>query len=340
MSNGFGAELEGLELADGTGADVVRLGDEGAGVSIVVAPWLGGEMVSLKVRYGGEDLETLYRGMDFGPIDGWPGRAPLLFPQVGRCYVPSRRPTSPVAVDSLCSWEFDGRVLDMPMHGFSRGSAWELDGYGTEEGCAWACCELQPNDAIRGMYPFDFVLTVTHSLRDGKVVSRYDLTAGDNDRPMPFTMGNHIGLHAPFTSAGRLDEVRLVTPCTQSVPITDENTFAHKRPDLDLSEGVALAEERLWNLAVGGYAEGEAWALLDDPSSFAMRVSQRQVTPLFPPEHVLFVFWGERDRGYFCPEPWLGGPDALNTGEYCVSLASGEAFSWEMTVEARGRDEA
>ena len=45
-----------------------------------------------------------------------------------------------------------------------------------------------------------------------------------------------------------------------------------------------------------------------------------------------FVLWGDADGGFFCPEPWLGGPDSLNTGAGRVVLHAGEAFTWSYTI--------
>jgi galactose mutarotase-like enzyme len=94
-----------------------------------------------------------------------------------------------------------------------------------------------------------------------------------------------------------------------------------------------LADERLSNIVLGGYAAGEGWVRVEDPNSFSVRVSQRQATPRFRQEDVFFVFWGEERLRYWCPEPWLGGPDALSTGRRVAFLPPGESFRWEVTVE-------
>ena len=39
-----------------------------------------------------------------------------------------------------------------------------------------------------------------------------------------------------------------------------------------------------------------------------------------------FVMWGEAEGGFFCPEPWVGGPDSLNSGKGIVVLQAGLFF--------------
>jgi len=328
----FQDEMDRASLPGGMEAQIVRLKDEEAGIQVAVAPHSGGEIVSLCVRHEGQWVETLYRALDFAPIDGWDGRVPLLFPQVGQCFAPSTRPPSPIPKGSATGWELDGRVLDMPSHGFARTMPWELSGHGRDDG-AWAACVLRSSEATRQIYPFDFVFTVTHRLCDGRVVSRYDLVAGVNERPMPFTLGNHISFRAPFTKVGDYGDVRITTRCAYQQVLNEDNVFSGERRPMALSGGGTLSDERLSDIVLAGYGAGEAWALMEDPNSFSMRVSQRDLTGLFSPESVFFVFWGEEDLRYFCPEPWLGAPDALNTGEYVAQLPPGEAFSWEMTIE-------
>ena len=53
--------------------------------------------------------------------------------------------------------------------------------------------------------------------------------------------------------------------------------------------------------------------------------------PKSAPDHQRFVFYSD-GRAFFCPEPWCGEPDSLNTGRGVVSLAPGERFCWELRL--------
>lgn len=45
-----------------------------------------------------------------------------------------------------------------------------------------------------------------------------------------------------------------------------------------------------------------------------------------------FVMWGEAEKQYICPEPWLGVPNSLNTGKGSVHLGAGETFEWTFSI--------
>ena len=333
----YRCETETLKDGPAAGREIVWLRDGDAGIEVGAAPFSGGEVASLRVRHDGEWVETLHRALDFGVIDGWDGRAPALFPQVGRCWAPSTRPPTPVPDGTPCGWEMDGKLYPLECHGFARKAVWEVVETGADGASAWVTCAMGAGAATREVYPFGFRLAVTHRVTDGAVVSLYELTAGENGRPMPFTIGNHISLKAPFTDAGSFGEVRLTTPCGWWEPLVDNIPTGERRP-FDMSEGRPLSDSSVSNNILAGYAPGEAWAVMDDPAAFAMRVSQNEPTGLFAPEDVFFVFWGEEDLGYFCPEPWLGVPDALNTDRRLARLEPGATFRWEMRVAPEGRN--
>ena len=49
-----------------------------------------------------------------------------------------------------------------------------------------------------------------------------------------------------------------------------------------------------------------------------------------------FVLWGEgtdETGGFICVEPWIGGPNSLNTGRGRVALSPGHSFQWAFTLK-------
>lgn len=57
-----------------------------------------------------------------------------------------------------------------------------------------------------------------------------------------------------------------------------------------------------------------------------------------PHAHRHFVLWGEPPAegaafGFLCPEPWLSGPDSLNTLQGTPLLLPGESATWTFCVE-------
>src|SRR5690242_10579238 len=78
--------IETYTAARGAGGNLHRLTDSEAGLSFSVAPFAGAEIASIQTRLNGEWLEILERAEDFAPCDRWQGRAPWLWPAVGRSY--------------------------------------------------------------------------------------------------------------------------------------------------------------------------------------------------------------------------------------------------------------
>ncbi len=66
---------------------LMELVDRNNGIKVNIAPFSGGELSSFKVNYKNKWYETICRANKFSePRTGWRGRAPLLFPSVGRNY--------------------------------------------------------------------------------------------------------------------------------------------------------------------------------------------------------------------------------------------------------------
>lgn len=144
---------------------------------------LGAEMQSLKA--GGMDL------LWHGDPAYWSGRAPILFPIVGRA------PGDRIAVN--------GREAPMAQHGFARRSLFTL-----AEQDATSCCHvLRANETSRAAYPFDFTLSVSHRL-EAAVLRVTVQVVNDSDEVMPFGLGFHPAFLWPLPGqAGKTHYIRL-----------------------------------------------------------------------------------------------------------------------------------
>ena len=76
--------------ADGTPTPTVCVEDSAGGLRATIVPQRGAELASLQVRHRGGWVELLHRALDFSPTDEWQGRAPLLWPAVGRNFTPTQ----------------------------------------------------------------------------------------------------------------------------------------------------------------------------------------------------------------------------------------------------------
>lgn len=77
-----------------------------------VAPAHGADLAGLEVRHDGRWSELLYCGMDYRPTGGWTGKAPILWPAVGRNF-PGRQ-------GGGLGWVFQGKRPVSPLKPLTR----------------------------------------------------------------------------------------------------------------------------------------------------------------------------------------------------------------------------
>ncbi|MBZ5545198.1 MAG: hypothetical protein LAO07_16220 [Acidobacteriia bacterium] len=336
--------IEKYDLPWAAASPLVRLADETHGIRLAVLPAAGGEMASLQVKCAEAWREILHRALDYRC---WPceadERAPLLWPAVGRSFTEQQ----------IAEWKGSGieprqgryklgnAAYDIDVHGFARKLPWHLDAFGTTEGSAYATCSLSSSVDTLRTYPFTFEISVTYKVGGGRIAVEYTVNAGENPYPMPFSIGNHLSLRLPLTGRGQFDQCTLRTPGSVILHQNPLCLLSGDRTPVDLSSPTPLDRKELLDTVLGGFQRDGVWLELEDPASMHLRISQREIGVngkfLAAEEDFFFVFWGDPAHRYFCPEPWIGKPNSLNTGEGCIHLEAGQRFLWEISLEARVR---
>jgi galactose mutarotase-like enzyme len=314
------------------GTQLVRLSVAGGELQAYIAPAHGADLAGLEVRRDGRWLELLYRGRDYQPTGGWTGKAPILWPAVGRNfpYAPGGR-----GHDDGLGWVLHGRVYAMPIHGFARDQAWRIVRRGSCAGSAFLVLELSDSDRTRRLYPFRFTLTTEYRVwRDALYIRQAVHAPRANAEPMPFSIGNHITFRIPLLPGDDPLQTTISTPATEQV-ITDGAgrptgrvvTVSYVRPRL------LTSFEPLTPISLSGYAAGQEWVRLEDRSGFAITVAHSEDRrPSGTP--VLFNLWGDIAQGYFAPEAWVGKQDSLATGDGTIALQPGGTFRWTIAVRS------
>lgn len=164
-----------------------------AALSAAIDP-LGAELSSLRDTQGRElmtDADPAY----------WAGRAPLLFPIVGRL-VGDR-------------YRLDGGEYSLPQHGFARRQSFEL----VEGAPDRAVLRLSDNEETRAVYPFAFTLDAAFAL-DGAAL-RVDVTVTNrDDRPMPASFGFHPAFAWPLPYGRPREDHRIVFEKDEPAPLS------------------------------------------------------------------------------------------------------------------------
>jgi galactose mutarotase-like enzyme len=312
--------------AQGHGVRLIRLRGPGGDLQAYIAPAHGADLAGLEVRRAGGWSELLYRGMDYRPTDGWTGKAPILWPAVGRNF--------PSAADAGLGWVLHGRVYPIPIHGFARDQAWRVVRRGACEASVFLSLALSDSAPTRSMYPFGFTLTTEYRVwRHALYVRQAVHAQRSNQEAMPFSIGNHITFRIPLVPGDDPRQTTISTPATEQV-ITDEAgrptgrvspvSYASPRPLSSLKP--------LTPVSLAGYPEGQEWVRLQDRSGFTITVAHSEDRrPRGVP--VLFNLWGDVSQGYFAPEPWVGKQNSLATGDGTIVLEPGDTYRW--TVEVR-----
>ena len=272
-----------------------------------IAP-LGAEMVRLSDSAGADWLHD-------GDPAWWNGRAPLLFPMVGRATGDRIR--------------VDGELFPLPQHGFARRSVFSV--VLTEP--ARAVLRLEADAATRAGFPFAFRLDLAYAL-DEATLNVVATVANADDRPMPFSFGYHPAFRWPLPGAKGAHELRFEKPEVSPIRRLADG-FLDASYDNPAASGVLALEP----------------ALFDDGALVFDELQSRRVAfgPPGGPELAVsfpgmphFGLWTKPGGAPFlCLEPWQGFAAPLGfDGEFSerpgvVVLAPGEERRFVMDVTIR-----
>jgi galactose mutarotase-like enzyme len=251
--------------------DLVTLSNPAAAANAVVAPARGAIVTSFSV--GGYEL--LY--MDDATLNDASknvrGGIPILFPSPGKLEGDTYR------------WH--GATGGMKQHGFARNVAWSVAPI--DENAASVTLLLEPDDATRAQYPWDFRVVFRVSLRG----STLDLDVS-------------VGFHPYF----RVDD-KARTRIDASATRAFDNVTKRERP----FTGFDLSQPEV-DLHLLDHAGSKSALHLADGARIDVTGS---------PDFVRWVVWALAGKDFVCLEPWTAGGNALNTGEHVTVLSPGEA---------------
>ena len=269
---------------------------------------LGAELQSLKDVHGRE-LMT-----DANPAF-WSGRAPLLFPIVGR-----------LNDDSL---RVNGRKHAMQKHGFARKSLFSL----VEQSASDALFRLVDNDATRAQYPFAFELEAHFSLA-GKTLRQTVTVHNTGDSDMPFSFGYHPAFSWPLPTGGAREDhvIRFEQDEPASLArVTPYGTIAPDPvPSPVTGDSIRLRDNLFRDDAL-------VWRYLNSRRLSYGAPGYPSLDIAFPDTSMLGI-WTKPSAAFVCVEPWAGVADPEGyTGEFAdkpgiMHLLPGAAHSFRMNI--------
>ena len=265
--------------AEQTG-EALELSDEGARSAIAVLPARGA--IVTRFRAGDRDVLYLDPATLTDRTKNVRGGIPVLFPSPGRL--------------TGDRFERGGKSGAMKQHGFARDLPWTVEALSTER-AARATLSLESNDATRAVFPWEFRVEITYTLRGSRL--RLDVTVVNMDKDtMPLSFGIH-----PYFLVRDKAAVRIATRATRAFDNVTKKIVAFEGFDL------AGSEVDLHLIDHGSSESALTWG---DGARAVLRAS---------PELVRWVVWTVPGRDFVCLEPWTAPADALNTGESLLEIA-------------------
>ena len=269
---------------------------------------LGAELQSLAGR-DGRELMT-----DADPAF-WSGRAPLLFPIIGRLHNDRLR--------------VHGREYAMLKHGFARKSVFEV--FSTAE--SEALFRLADNAETRAQYPFAFELDA-HFRTDGAALRKTITVRNTGETSLPFSFGYHPAFAWPLPYGAPRDAhvIRFETdepsPLRRVTPYGTIDAAGRQSPVdgklLELTDTLFEDDALVWETVNGRSltygAEGAGALAMSFPDTPSLGI------------------WTKPGAAFVCVEPWAGIADPQDyVGEFfdkpgIVHLSPGDERSFRMDI--------
>ena len=256
----------------------------------------------------------------------WNRHSPILFPFVGR------------VIGGV--YRHEGKEYEMKtQHGFARDAEFEC--VSVTEDSITHC--LKSNDAMKVIYPFDFVLSVTHRFVPGnaRALEVVWTVCNRGEEEMLYCIGGHPGFTTPASAEETRDQYYLEFPGKETLEyilVSPENGFAVPWVSypLKLDGGYLPIANDLFDKD----------ALIFENSQLStVRIARPDRTPYITMQCGGFPFlgiWSKPKGRFVCLEPWLGRVDdegftgelKEKTGVQSLAAGSSRRHSYRMEFHA------
>jgi galactose mutarotase-like enzyme len=210
----------------------------------------------------------------------------------------------------------------MPMHGLARQGEFRLV-WSDARGFA---AQFIPGDEAREAYPFDYEFTVTYRFEPFALVGEFTLK-NLGTAPLPWSAGHHFYFTLPWSEGAKRDDYTIRIPAAE-----------HLKQDAagQLVAGPSLGlEENLGNPALIDtiHTKLRGNEVVFGSRSPGDKVRVRLGTAKVPPPDAAFVTWSaDLQAPYYCVEPWMGPPNALEHKRGLHFVAPRETATFSVSV--------
>lgn len=271
----------------------------------------GAELQSVKTA----ETEYLWQG----DPKYWTGRAPNLFPIVGR------------VKDG--KYKVNGKEYEIVSpHGFTKVSEFDMNKVAEDT----LVCTLKASEETLKMYPYDFVLTITYKITDNKLRTTYNVK-NPAEQDMIFSVGAHPAFNVPLTDGESFEDYRIefADRCTPLEVVCDNCfiTGAERVYELENDRVIRLRHDLFDNDAIIlSKMNCRKLAIVSDKSDKRIEVD-------FNDFHYLGIWHKPKmDAPYVCIEPWNGIPsqtfddEELTRKPATVTLPAGKTYEVNLDI--------
>lgn len=251
---------------------------------------LSNKLLSAKINSKGAELFSFQNNSNReyiwnGNPDFWGNHSPVLFPIVGTL--------------KNNSYRFNDTTYQLARHGFARDFEFKILFQSTSE----VVFSLQSNEKTKLVYPFNFELQISYSLKENELEIGYKISNNDKSI-MPFSIGGHPAFALPLD----FENYTLVFE-------KEENLLSYPLEDDLLSDKSFIIPMNDKRLPLT-YSLFEKDALIfKQLNSNCISIEENGIPIVhfkyndFPN----FGIWTKNKAPFICLEPWLGYSDTINT---------------------------
>ena len=242
-------------------------------------------------------------------IDDLPGGWPFVFPICARISRDGQPET----------YLYDGKLYQMKIHGFSWYLPWQVVETGQDNEIILV---LTDTEQTREQYPFSFEVRLHYKISTGKLICEQSYK-NTGDKPMPFAAGFHPYFKVPMPK----DKVMLDYQPTRRFRYNDTLTDLVGEQAL-FTTPVSIADPAI-NENLTQVGEDKLLKLnYPDGLSLQMQVTSQEDPDLFSYVQLYHI----PNKPFFCVEPWMSFPNAMNTVAGMQWLQPGVVMSAELSL--------
>ncbi|WP_341278562.1 aldose epimerase [Paenibacillus sp. FSL H8-0537] len=269
---------------------IFELKEHATNSRVLICPERGGIVIGCQLQ--GQELLYLDRDTFIDPAANIRGGIPVLFPICGQV--------------RNGAYEWDGVRYNMRNHGVARQASWNVEGQSAENGASLTL-SLESSAQTQAAYPFNFKLTFTYRLKDGKLdIEQAYSNLSETSMPV------HAGFHPYFAIAEKNLTYR--SDAQQALDYNDNQVKPFSGP-LDLNGLV------------------ESVALLDATTpEISFPFGDQQIKLSYSEVFGTTVIWSVEGKPFVCVEPWTAPNEALNDKKGLVMVEPGKALEASITI--------